>query len=318
MGKVGKISVIPKDYSGASFHTMEKSLRDKGLSRAPGTLQMKFPYKDANGEYRTGLNEFSRRISRIEDETLKKIEQNRIRDLRRDLEEKTGLDLSSRSEYYNYTSNKASVKVEPVKLIDGDNIFNLDDPWQAITYYWLKDHPSIASSMQAWERGEYPADTTYFINDEDIENAVTYKKKKTANDAIIKFDSWPLEKRKKVARLLDLPVGDDAREEAVYNMVDNFLKSTQVTHGVHKGMDPIKVFTSYANLKEDVIFVKDLIEQSISHHIYRVKKGGKVYEGEQEVFAGKEEMIEYYLDDLHQADLIELEKKIKAKKLANV
>ena len=37
------------------------------------------------------------------------------------------------------------------------------------------------------------------------------------------------EKKKKVARLLGLPVTDDTKEEVVYNKVDNMLKQSEVT-----------------------------------------------------------------------------------------
>lgn len=318
MGKIGKINIIPKDF-GNAFPTMEKSLRERGLSRMPGTVQMKFPYRDLNGRYRTGLDENASRIVRIEDENIRRAEQRRIRDLRKELEEKTGLDLSPTSDYYNYTTKKPlGAKVEPLKLRDGENIFNLDDPWQAITYYWVSAHPTIASSLQAYERGEYPADTQYYVVNEEVEDDILYRKKKTANDAIIKFDSWSLEKRRKVARLLDLPVGDDTKEGTVYNMVDTFLKSSQVTVGVHKGADPISIFASYANLKDDVLEIKDLVDQAFKHNIYKEKKGGRVYEGELEVFMNRDEMVDHFLDDNNQNDRLELERKLKAKKFARI
>jgi len=316
MAKVGKISVIPKDYS-SGFPTMEKSLRDKGYSRMPGTVMMKFPYKELNGKYRTGLDENATSIMKITDLRDRDFEQKRVREVRKSLEEKTGMDLSATSDYYNYAS-KSQHHVEGVKLQDGDNLFNLDDPWQAITFYWLKSHPTIATSIRAWEKGEYPSDTQFFVNDEDVENEIQYYKKKTANDAIIKFDSWSLDKRKKVARLLDLPIGEDTKEQVVYNMVDTFLKQGTVTSGVHKGRDPIKVFASYADIKDDLLYVKDVANQAFTHQIYKEKRGGRVYEGELELFKSKEDMIDFYMDEKNQEDLLELEKKLHVKKFAEV
>lgn len=317
MGRIGKISVIPKDYDGA-FPTMEKSLRQKGLSRGPGTMKMMFPYKELSGKYRTGLDENAKHILKITDENIKRMEQKRVRELKVKLEDLTGVDLSPTSEYYNHTSKRPGVHVQVTRLADGDNIFNLDDPWQHVTYLWLSSDPRIASSLAAYERGEYPYDTHYYVNDEDVENAVQYKKKKTANDAVVKFDSWSLEKRKKVARLLDLPVSESTREEVVYNLVDNFLKSAQINNGAHKGQDPIRIFTLYADLKDDILSVKDLVDQAFKHHIYKEKKGGRVYEGELEVYRDKEQLVEHLLDEENQEDLFDLEKKLKVKKLAEV
>ena len=320
MAKMGKISIIPKDYSDA-FPTMEKSLRDRGLSRAPSTLQMKFPYKDLNGKYRTGIDEnapYIRKLIEIDpQEGLR--QQKAVKEIREDLQKRSGIsDLTPSSDYYNYTSNRPGAHVQPVKLIDGDNLFNLDDVWEAITYYWLKAHPTIASSLQAYERGEYPPETCYFVNDDDVESAILYKKKKTANDAATAFGSWSLEKRRKVARLLDLPVTDDTKEEVVYNMVDNLLKLSQISSGIHKGMDPIRVFGAYANLDDNTLYVKDLVEQLFSHHIYKEKKGGRIYEGELERFKSKDELIDHLMEDTNQEDLLDLERKLRAKKMANV
>lgn len=317
MGRTGKISVIPKDYSNG-FPTMERSLREKGMSRMPGTVKMIFPYRELNGKYRTGLDPEAKYLDKIGDEKLRQMEKNKLRELRTKLENETGLDLSPTSSYYGYTSKGNHKKVEPVKLIDGDNIFDLRNPLQYITYCWLKAHPTIATSLQAYERGEFPSDTQYFINDDDIENEVLYKKKKTANDAIIKFDSWSLAKRQKVARLVGLPITEDAKEEVVYNMMDSFLKKQSVDHGAFKGQDPIKIFGLYADLRDEVLYVKDVVEMAFAHHIYRLKTGGRVFEGEMEVYKSKDELIEHLLDDANQEDLLELEKKLKLKKLAEV
>lgn len=317
MGKIGKISVIPKNYD-AAFPTMEKSLRQRGLSRGPGTTRILFPARELSGKYRTGLDENSKRIMAIEDDHERELEKKRVLALRKKLEAETGVDLSPTSEYYNYTSKKPGVHVQPVRLADDDNIFNLEDPWQHITYLWLANDPRIASSLAAYESGKYPHDTQYYVNDEDVENALQYRKKKTANDAIIRFDSWSLEKRKKVARLLDLPVTESTREEVVYNMVDSFLKSEKVGEGSHKGQDPIRVFSIYANLKDDVLYVKDLVEQALKNSVYKEKKGGRIYEGELEVFKSKDELIEHLLNSDNQEDLLALEKKLNLKKLAHV
>ena len=50
------------------------------------------------------------------------------------------------------------------------------------------------------------------------------KKKQLINKAIIKFDNITIDKKRKVARLLGLPVTEDTKEEVVYNQIDNLLK----------------------------------------------------------------------------------------------
>ena len=156
-----------------------------------------------------------------------------------------------------------------------------------------------------------------FVNDE-IESQLVYKKKQLINRAIIKFDGMSIEKKRKVARLLGLPVTNDSKEEVVYNLVDNMLKLTEVKTGNFQGLNPIEVFNRFADMKENLLHIKDLIKQAIQHSIYRLKPSGKVYEGEYEVAMDEEELVKYLVDEDHQDDLLVLEKKLKSKKLAAV
>lgn len=320
MGKIGKISPIKKEYT-SSIQTMQNQLASKGLTRVPGTGVFKYPYKEADGQYRTGLNPDAAYIKRIADPTEKEIEIERVTKLRDRLQDLLKLDLSPRSEFWDHSKSKSQddySHVQPYKLIDGDNLFDQSIPYQELTFAWLRVHPTIASSYQAWERGEYPADTQFYVADEDIESAVVYKKKQLINKAIIKFESMTPDKRIKVARLLGLPVTEDTKEMTVYNLVDNQLKQTEFKNGKYQSLSPVEVFNRFADMKEDILHIKDLIAQAIAHSVYRVKNSGKIYEGEFEVSASEDELVKYLADEDHQEDLIILEQKLKAKKLKSV
>jgi len=322
MGKIGKISTIKKEYNNAQVQTMQGGLAAKGMTRIPGTGVFKYPYKELDGQYRTGLDPNAAYIRRIQDPTEKEMEIERVTALRKKLEEALGdISLAPRSAFWNYglaTSPDDPTHVQPVKLIDGDNLFDLSSPLQEITFAWLRVHPTIASSYQAWERGEYPADTQFCVADEEIENAVLFKKKQLINKAIVKFDSMTPEKKRKVARLLGLPVTDDSKEEIVYNLVDNVLKQTEFKSGKFQGLHPVEVFSRFADMKENLLHIKDLVKQAIAHSVYRLKPNGKVYEGEFEVAADEEELVKFLADDDNQDELITLEQKLKTKKLASV
>ena len=208
--------------------------------------------------------------------------------------------------------------VQPYKLQDGDNYFDLDVPFQELTFSWLRVHPTIASSMQAYNAGMFAADTQFYVHDAEIENAVKYKKKQIINKAISKLDSMAPTRRTKVARLLGLPVIDGTKEEFVYNAIDDVLKQTEFKKGQYKGLDPVKVFTQFAEMKDDVLHIKDLVSQAISHSIYRSQKSGRIYEGEFEIATSQEELVKYLANDSNQEDLLILEDKLKTKKLAAV
>jgi hypothetical protein len=78
------------------------------------------------------------------------------------------------------------------------------------------------------------------------------------------------------------------------------------------------VFGRFADMQENLLHVKDLVKQAITHSIYRVKPNGKVYQGEFEVAVDEEELVKFLIDEDHQDDLLILEQKLKTKKLAAV
>lgn len=322
MGKMGKISTIKKEYNSSQLQTMQTGLAARGLTRIPGTGVFKYPYKELDGQYRTGLDPNAAYIRRISDPLEREMEVERVTALRDRLQDALGgVDLGPRSKFWNYglsTSSDDALHVQPVKLIDGDNFFDLSIPLQELAFAWLRVHPTIASSYQAWERGDFPAETQFYVADEDIENAVMFKKKQLINKAIVKFDSMTPEKKKKVARLLGLPVTENTTEEAVYNQVDNLLKQTEFKNGKYQGLNPVEVFNRFADMKENLLHIKDLVKQAITHSVYRVKPSGRIYEGEFEVATDEDELIKHLADEDNQEDLITLEQKLKSKKLASV
>lgn len=322
MGKSGKISTLKKEYNSSQLQTMQAGLANRGLTRIPGTGVFKYPYKELDGQYRTGLDSKAAYIRRIQDPLERKLETERVTELKKKLEEALGdVDLGPRSTFWNYglsTSNEDALHVQAVKLLDGDNYFDLSNPMQELAFSWLRVHPTIASSYQAWERGEYPADIQFYVADDDIENQVMYKKKQLINKAIIKFDSMSPDKKKKVARLLALPVIDDTKEDVVYNLVDNMLKQTEIKSGSFKGMSPVELFNRFADMKENLLHIKDLVKQAISHSIYRVRPNGRIFEGEFEIAADEDALIKFLMDDDNQDQLLTLEGKLKSKKLASV
>ena len=320
MGKIGKISVINREYSSSGMQTMQDGLKQKKMTRTPGTGVFKFPYKELDGKYRTGLDPDASYIKRIQDPLEKKLEIKRVTDLKNKLQTALGdVDLGPRSTFWNYAlsaSNNDETHVQPYKLMDGDNLFDFSIPMAELTFSWLRVHPTIASSYEAWERGDYPAETQFYIADDEMENAIIFKKKQIVNKAIAKLDSMSNRKVKKVARLLGLPVTDDTKDDVVYNLVDNVLKEIEFKAGKYKGLSTVEVFTRFADMKEDLLHTKDLVKQAISFSIYRIKPNGKIYKGEYEMATDEDELVKYLMDEEHQDDLLTLEAELKTKKIA--
>ena len=319
MGKNAKISAIKKEYTNLQ-ETMDSQLSNKGLTRIPGTGVFKFPYKEINGKYRTGLDPDAAYINRIEDSTERELEKKRVAETKKRLEASLGgIDLGPYSTFWDYSKSQGTYDtnhIQPVKLLDGDNYFDLGIPFQELTFSWLRVHPTIARNLAAWQNGEYPADTQFYVADDEIENTVIYNKKKLINKAIVKFDNMSPERKKKVARLLGLPITDDTKEEVVYNLVDNLLKEGDFKKGPNQGLSTIEVFSRFADMDDSLLTVKDLVKQSIAHSIYRVRANGRIYEGEFEIAITEEELVKTLMSDDHQEDLILLQEKLKTKKIA--
>jgi hypothetical protein len=316
MGKTGKISSIKKEYN-RNNGSLEASLAVNGYARFPGTGVRFVPYKEPNGEYRTGLNinaPYMQRLKKTNPENYS-LEAKRITDLKEKLESELGFSLDSRSSYYSEIFNdRVNIKAEIIRLKEGDNVFDLDNPYKAITYEWLRVHPLIASSYQAYERGEYTSNTQFYVNDENIEEDLKYQKKIIINRAIGSLEALSLEKRKKVARLLGLPVSDNSKEQNVYNLLDTFIKQSEIKTGDFRGGNPVELFIKFSEMDDKIISAKDLVDQALKHSIYRITKGGRITEGGAEIAKDKADLVEFLLDDNNQDDLFALQEKLKMKK----
>lgn len=286
MGRIGKISSIRKKYP-AGTYTVEATLSNTyNKNRIPSTGVRKFPYRLANGSYKTGLEDKPEERER--------------------LEKLTNISLSPDSDYYNFTSN-ARVKTDGYKLQEGDNVFSLEDPWAAIAYYWLSAHPTVASSLQDFEEGKYPADTEFYVNDGEIEVDRKYKKELEETKAIQTLAAMSVEKAKKVARMLGFPVTESSKYERVFTDLSQFIKSGTVALGPYKGMNSINKFNQFALMKSEELAVMDLVEQGIKHSIFRVASGGRLMKGDAELAKSKEDYIDFLRSKKGQEQLLQLE-----------
>lgn len=317
MKKIVKISPIVKDFSN-SFATVDSALARAGYVRAPGTGRSFLPIKEKTGLYRTGLDvnaEYLKRLAQLSPEQHK-AEIERITADKKRLEDLIGEPgvLNPNSDFYNFASDRHT-KVYRVVLGNSDYFLDLSDPLAEITWNWIKVHPFIAPSLQAYQRGDCPAECQYYVADATAENKATFAKKKEINTAIASFEKLTPEERKRIGRLMGLPVSDFTTEEETYNIMDSALKEVEFKSGKYKGMSTVRLFNEMYNLTPERRKVKDLIEQALLRSIYRERGNEKIYEGEVEIAKSKDELITFLLDADNQDDLLALEKKLIAKKL---
>lgn len=327
MARTAKIAPIAKEFSN-TFNTVDQQLAKHGYYRFPGTNVTMLPHKEASGKYRTGLDEKALYLNNLSEEE-KIAEIKRIREDKARLEEALGLPgsgiLDPTSPFWNFAASSATlkerfgtdVKVSPVKLGTSEMFFNLSegDVMKEITWNWLRVHPRIAPSIDAYRRGDVPSDTQYYIADDEAESKDTYSRKKVINQAIVSLEALGPSKRKMIGRLMGLPITEDTTEETVYNLIDAQLKETEFKSGKNKGMAPVSLFNDLLKTTDDRLKVKDLVEQALTHSIYRIGVGGKIMEGEVVASPSREDLVEYLLKDENQMDLLALEKKLTNKKL---
>lgn len=319
MGRIGRIVPIRKEYSKSSV-SLEAALAQYGFTRFPGTSLKLVPYKESNGKFRTGMDPNALYIRKLQPEA-QEVERKRAQSLKEELEEATGLDLGPLSDYYKRMFDETldhTARAAMYELKDEDNIFDLDNPYQAITFAWLSRHPQVASSYQAWERGEYPSSTKFYVADEMIEQEISYKKKTAINKAVGVLEAMSLEDRRKVARLLGLPVSDSSKEIYVYNLLDSYIKAKEVEVGRYVGADPLTLFNKIATLDSKILGVKDMIEQAVRLSIYREDKDGTIREGGIEIAKNTDDLAVDLLKSKNQDKLLALDEKLKAKKIATV
>lgn len=321
MAKIGKISSIKKEYS-SEHQSIAGSLATVGRYRMPGAGVRMVPFKEKSGKYRTGLDPEALYIQKMEKINPEEAAQEKARviALKAELEKATGLVLDPTSEYYTKMMDSkygTPERAKMVKLMDGVNMFNLDDPFDHVTYRWLTVHEDIAPSYQAWLEGKVKNATNiyFYVDDVEYQTAVTFKEKSIINKATIELHNMSPERQFKVARLLALPVRQNDIPETLYNTLDSFIKSTGSKHG--NKLANVNLFNKIVSMTDDNLNVRFIVEEALKYSVYRIK-GMRITEGETVVAKDKEELIQKLSTTEYNGDLIALEEKIRQRKLQEV
>ncbi len=317
-----KISPVKKDFD-SKFKTFESSLANNGYSRFPSTHTFLTPNKEADGRYRTGVDEKAVYLTKLNDEE-RKIELDAIKELKTRLKAAFGdIDFGPRSTVWNaYMSEDderfQGVKATALKVGNGDIILNPDlHPQQLLDYCWLRVNKSVARSAEAYARGECPTCTFYVQNDE-VENQLLYSKKMEVNQATADLISLTPAKRKQIGRLMMLPITDSTTNEAIYNMIDSTLKKVEFDSKELRTMQPIKFFKELVRMSDDLLYTKDIVEQAFRNNVYRKGTGDTVMKGTEVVFESRDEFVRHLMKTENQKELLSLAKMLEVKKAAEL
>jgi len=270
----------------SNLRTLEGSLYQEGYTFVPGTGRKFYPRVDSRGVIRTGLDENSPKLRAIFDPAAREQEMSRIKTLKEYYESLLDESLDPNSTFYD------EVKENGVTLEDGDNVFNMDNPREAVNYYWILETEMVAHSMDDIESGKVDTSLVkFYVYNGDVESKTTFERKKKINGAIAALDKMTASKRKKIQKLIGLGLPADSSEEEVYNAIDEYLR----TPSSALQTDPIEVFSKINSYSDDLLEVKSLVRDLVDMNIVRVK-GSIVYEGEH-VWAKSVEEFELFLAD---------------------
>lgn len=278
--------IRPYKREPSNMRTLEGSLYQNGYAFIPGTTRKFYPRVDSRGVIRTGLDENSPRIRAIFDPKVKEVEVQRIKQLRDYYESILDESLEPNSTFYD------EMKENGVTLEDGENIFNMENPREAVNFYWIMETDMVANSLDDIESGKVDTSIVkFYVYNGEVETKVTFERKKKINSAIASLDKMSAVKRKKIQKLIGLGLPMDSTEEEVYNAIDEFLR----TPASAMDRDPIEQFAKITSYSDDLLDVKALVKDLVDKNIVRIK-GSIVYEGEH-VWAKSIEEFELFLTD---------------------
>jgi hypothetical protein len=278
--------IRPYKREPANLRTLEGSLYQNGYAFIPGTTRKFYPRVDSRGVIRTGLDENSPKIRAIFDPKVKEAEVQRIKQLKDYYEAILDESLEPNSTFYD------EMKENGYTLEDGENIFNMENPREAVNFYWIMETDMVANSLDDIESGKVDTSIVkFYVYNGEVETKTTFERKKKINSAIASLDKMTAVKRKKIQKLIGLGLPMDSTEEEVYNAIDEFLR----TPASVMDRDPIEQFTKITSYSDDLLDVKALVKDLVDKNIVRIK-GSIVYEGEH-VWAKSIEEFELFLTD---------------------
>lgn len=206
-------------------------------------------------------------------EEARKLEIARVAALRADLEDRLGESLDPESGFWKDKMENDNF----YHLKDGDNVFDMGDPLQAIDFHWISQLPIVAKSLDDIKSGKIKDDTVikFYIFETEVEIENEFNRKKRINDVVSTLNRLSELSLRKVAFILNLKMPAKATYNEIYNQVDEFIK-TPKTYGTS---DPVEEFVKATALTDESLNIKVLIKQLIDERILKTR-GTSVLEGE--------------------------------------
>jgi len=318
MARIAKILPLPVAYKQGEM-TMQNALAEKGYMRHPGTGIGICPVQGLDGKYLTGLDpeaNYIRRMRMVNPEAAD-CEATIVKERKERLENITGLDLGPRSEYYSgvYGAKfNTGLVASRVKLVDGENVFNFSNPHKEIEFWWLTQITDlIALSQEEWKKGNCKSTVQFYISNPEAEAAIVYAQNMTVTKAIETLRQMAVDRQRKVAKLIGLPITDNDKPEIVFNILYTMISKGSIETGEYKGQNSVDLFNRIAGMTDKLLTVRSLVREAIQLRVLS-KRNGIIYEGEASIAQSEDQLIDELSLDSKQMERLALETRVADKK----
>lgn len=308
MNNIRKITTV-KRKSNAKGGSIRDSLLKEGLSRIPGARMLLTPWKEENGQYRTGLDEDALYLRRLTQEQ-KESELSVIKMLKEKANDLfPGIDLSPRAPFYTdiFKHYEKENVGKTVKMKDGDNLFNLDKAYDLIAYAWLRVHPFVAPSGLLVNTGEYSR-CDYYVNDIDVEIETKFKIQTRIATAIASLSAMNPSRLRKIARQCGFAVTEVDKQEPIFVKMYEFINESM---GANKSNN-LRLFESVDGLTQEALDIRDIVKRGFVYGVFKNFKQA-VFQGDTRVAANEDELLEKLTDTNNQDMLLNVQQELKIK-----
>lgn len=280
-----------------------------GLEKAENGYRSKFPNcydiiqpaKGIDGRWYTGLDEYSFKVSKIQNSELRKAEFERIKNERETLERLLNVDLSGTSSFWeNYL-----VTIDTTKPLD------LSNPKDRLAYHVILASGEAAPNIKEAKEGNVVHRTAkYYVarENEDVSDKVLKNKRK--NEAIVKFMELieDPDKTLLVASYLNLRITEATPQSNRFDIIQNFLDNDEQLGSVDKFLIAVNKSPEELNLK--VIF-----DQAVKYKVIRYDNKSGLYQRGTITFGNSpKKVLETLADPTMSGELLSIQEEIETKR----
>jgi len=252
-----------------NMQTLDGTLYKENLSRVPGAVTIIFPSLDAKGKVKTGLDD-------VENEELKT-----------QLGQVISENIGGESDFYlQYREHGITIK-------DGDNVFDLNDPYQAVEYFLLLKAPQVAKSIDDFTNGiANPSRTYLYVFDPEKEETKKYTANKIKTDCVFALGGASEDVLRQVAVLTGVIIRMESSDQEIFNNLSEAIENPQNFVG-GKFRDE---FLRYINMGDAERKVEVLANGLIKNAVV-TKVGKAIKEGNNKIADNEEDFKQMLLKD---------------------